>query len=55
MGSSDEEIASIIKSHWEEREDRYSEIRSEDDRIIGKNRDVIHRWLKQLHPKGHQS
>ena len=30
MGSSDEEIASIIKSHWEEREDRYSEIRSEE-------------------------
>ncbi len=29
MGSSDEEIASIIRSHWQEREDRYSEIRSE--------------------------
>ena len=29
MGSSDEEIASLIRSHWQEREDRYSEIRSE--------------------------
>ena len=29
MGSSDEEIVSMIESHWEEREDRYSEIRSE--------------------------
>jgi len=29
MGSSDDEIASIIRSHWQEREDRYSEIRSE--------------------------
>ena len=29
MGSSDEEIVSMIESYWEEREDRYSEIRSE--------------------------
>ena len=30
MGSSDEEIVSMIESYWKEREDRYSEIRSED-------------------------
>ncbi|MBJ35986.1 MAG: GTP 3',8-cyclase MoaA [Euryarchaeota archaeon] len=29
MGSSDEEITSLIRSHWQEREDRYSDIRSE--------------------------
>ena len=29
MGSSDEEIASLIRSHWQQSEDRYSEIRSE--------------------------